>query len=549
MVEEDESGLMPEYQALKVKNAYLDRGQFEVEEDKLSNFFNDWMKKRHIKSHDAELDRFVNEWLALEMYWVASLDRGWPSGMRGSRDAANDFTSMVALDPAWAKQILETLFSCQETNGWFPRQISAQGRKGSHDMRKHVDAGCWVIELLYEYLCFTKDFDFLDKKLPWLDWEESVSVWEHALQSIDYYLERRGEHGLCLIGEGDWLDSVNRAGLKGIGESVTVSNQLIIAMTYMKELWKSKGVKGVLKQDQDDYKRWRTRISDYETGINDMVEAINKGAFNNKGFYNSVFTDGGYWIFSDKDPDGRLRMYGPANWYSVASGAADSAKQESVFHNMSYLKKDMGYALYHPPMGDVPIDYVGRSGSGDMPFGLWENGNVYNQGSHGFLGRALAVSGRGDSLHEVIRYMLPFDQEKHPSEKVMTPPYAVVNCWQQVPGFNHRGGLSFLTGSTAMALRMTYDWVCGIKPRIEGLSIDPCVPKKAKFTQVEFTYLDTPVTLTIENPCRREAGIQYGTLNGEIITDRIKDLFSLRAALYVDDSYFRGKPIAICVSL
>ena len=48
--------------------------------------------------------------------------------------------------------VLETVFACQRTDGWFPRQYSAAGSLGKHDLRKHMDGGVWVIEFLYEYL-------------------------------------------------------------------------------------------------------------------------------------------------------------------------------------------------------------------------------------------------------------------------------------------------------------------------------------------------------------------------------------------------------------
>lgn len=466
------------------------------------------------------------------MYWVASLDRGWPSGMRGSRDSANDFTSMVPLDPAWTREMILNLMEVQEKSGWFPRQYSAAGRLGKHDLRGHVDAGCWVLELIYEYLCYTKDMALLEEEIPWLDSEEKSPLLVHMIRTVDYYIQRRGEHGLCLIGEGDWLDSVNRAGLEGRGESVMVSNQLIIAITYLEELSQNSPL-------------LCEKMPLYTSVKKEIKECINKHAYNADGYYNSVFTDGGYWIFSNEDPDGKKRVYGPANWYSIASGVASKSQEASVFNQLPFLKKEMGYALYHPPMGQDPIDYVGRSGSGDMPAGLWENGNVYNQGSHGFLGRALAVAGEGNLLHQVLRYMLPFDQDKHPSKKAMTPPYAVVNCWQQVPGYNHRGGLSFLTGSTAMALRMVYDWIYGIQPRLDGLLIDPCLSEETIQAQLTVTYLDTPITVTYINPKGHKTGVKKARINGQDKSERRPGLFSGRSGVFFADSLFTGQPVTI----
>src|SRR5207247_6928536 len=48
---------------------------------------------------------------------------------------------------------------------------------------------------------------------------ESASVYEHCARALDRSLAV-GEHGLPLMGSGDWNDGMNRVGLAGKGESV-----------------------------------------------------------------------------------------------------------------------------------------------------------------------------------------------------------------------------------------------------------------------------------------------------------------------------------------
>ena len=182
------------------------------------------MERRKIRTPDAALDRYVNEFLPLQLGWVKMLDRGWPTGMRGTRDCCQDAVSFVPLDPDYARRTLLRVFGVQRSDGWFPRQFSIQGKSGRHDLRNYVDGGAWVWALLFEYLCHTKDFGLLSERVDWLDSDEQHSVLEHAERCIAYFLapENLGEHGLCKIREGDWNDSVNRAGLEGRGESVMV---------------------------------------------------------------------------------------------------------------------------------------------------------------------------------------------------------------------------------------------------------------------------------------------------------------------------------------
>lgn len=493
------------------------------------------MAQRRIATPDAALNRYVNEWLPLQLDWVCSLDRGWPSGMRGSRDSANDFTAMAPLDAAWSRQILETEFSCQRRDGWFPRQYSALGRKGRHDLRGHVDGGVWVIELLHEYLCWTRDLAFLDRRLPWLDTDKPSSVLEHAVAALDFFIrkEHLGEHGLCKLGEGDWLDSVNRAGLRGRGESVTVTAQAIIALTQLTEI-----LAALESADRIKRRFSRPLTATYTRMIAAFKKALRKHAFNRAGFFNGYFNDSGRWLFSDRDPDGRRRIYGSANWFAIASGAADRAMTASVLARLDELQCADGYRMFWPPLGDIPMRDVGRVGTGDQAAGLWENGNVYNQGSQGFLGRALAVAGEGNRLYDVLQWILPYDQRRHPTETALTPPYAVVNCWQGVPLFQRRGGLTFLTGSIAYALRIVYSWLLGIRPTLSGLAVDPCLPAAFPVVTAEFPYRGHRVRLEIRNPAGRQCGVRQMTVNGAPVRASIRDPFSGRTVPLAADKIF-----------
>lgn len=462
------------------------------------SFYNALYHKNEFQSPEPFLNYYINTWLPVQMHWVASLDRGWPSGMRGTRDSANDYTAFVYSDSKSCKKVLTTLLSCQRSDGWFPRQYAASGRSGNHDLRPYVDGGVFVLEFFYRYMAYTDDRQFLDLPLLWLDCEQPAPVWAHMKAAMEYYIKPQniGEHGLCKIGGGDWLDPVNNAGLRGKGESVTVTCQAIIALHYMAQLCKY-------------YHRDETDIVRYEERAQQLQAALLQHARNPQGWFNSVCNDNGDWIFSDRDPDGEERPYGPANWYAVSSGAVEIDRLPDVFKVMEKLKSPFGYRLFYPAMGIVPMDCVGRIASGDAPPYMAENGNVYNQGSHGYLARALAAAGMGTQLLDVIKWMLPCYEEKHPAAETMTAPYAIVNCWQQLPVFPHRGMLSFLTGSVAMCARGIYEWLCGIEPVPGGLEISPCMPEEWNRICCKVNYCEKSVQLTV---CR--TGLPGITVNG-----------------------------------
>lgn len=465
---------------------------------------------RSIQTPDQSLNRYVNEWLPIQLAWVNQLDRGWPTGMRGVRDAAQDATGIVPLDPQAAKIRLLELFSVQRSDGWFPRQYSTQGPDGRHDLRAYVDSGCWVWELLWEYLAQTQDFALLRERLRWLDQRRTAPVLEHVINLFDYYIfpANLGEHGLCKIREGDWNDSVNAAGLEGRGESVMVSCQVVLSLSQCVELLRHCGAN-----------RHAAVIRRFLTAGVKLRAALLRHALNRSGYFNAVFNDAGQWIFSPDDPDGRFRINGPANCFAVIAGLLPGASQARVLEALNQLRGPHGWRLFHPPIGSPPIPKLGRIGQGDLAPGVGENGTSYNHGSHGFLGRAAAVAGRGDMLYESLRYMLPYDQEAHPVLRARTAPYAVPNHWKEAIGQDGIGGDTFLSGSISTALRNVYQGLVGFRPELNRLVIDPVIPRNWPELKADLPWGVTTVRLHIRNPHGVQSGVGSAEMDGRPVSD------------------------------
>ncbi len=519
------NGWFVEEEELKKTLCYFNESNYEVKKKERKEQFTTLSQRNHIQTEDEMLNYYVNHWLPLQMDWVASLDRGWPTGMRGSRDSAQDFTALLTLNPEYCRSTLFAMLSCQRTDGWFPRQYSSMGRTGKHDLRGHVDGGVFFMEFLWSYLAYTGDFSLLEKTVPWLDKEEESTVLEHAIKTMDYYTseENIGEHGLCKIWEGDWLDAVNRAGTKGRGESVLVTEQAVMGLWYLEDILRK------LSQNAD-------KMAACQEYANKFKDALLKNARNRKGWFNGTFTDRGEWIFSDCDPDGACRPYGPVNWYAVIAGIVQGKEAKQVMNVAEQLLGPYGYRLYYPPMGALQpeklkkIQCVGRAASGDAPPFLGENGNVYNHGSQGFLIRARAAAGDGDGALEALKWLLPYDQQKHPTSTALGAPYAIVNCWQELPLFPGRALMSFLTGSVAMAQRGVWEWIVGLKPTLDGISVFPCLPKAWGNVRACAYYRGKRLTVSIKD------GATKAFVNGYEIDARCQDPFTNRSGFWISDS-------------
>lgn len=469
--------------AENIKNSvkYFDSTVQKAEEEKLAEKHAELFSVRTVKTGDPDFDSFVNGFLPLEMYWVSSLDRGWPTGMRGVRDAANDFEGMLCYDKQMCKGVIENIFSKQRSDGWYPRQVPF-GAGTKFDLREFVDSACFFTEYVYDYLAYTGDYSILENKYGYYDGETQESGLTHLKKGMDYLLsdDALGVHGLVKMRGGDWLDCLSGAGKKGRGESVMVSCQLVMCLKYLVEILNKVGqVNEVEKYEKAGYR---------------LKNAINKAAFNGR-FYNAVYTDNDTWLFSEKDEDGEERVYVPTNAYAVISGVA-SGKENEIFNEIAKLKTSDGYKLFSKPLGGKFIDGIGKMGTGDFQPYFAENGSVYNHGSQCFLIRALAKAGRYEEISDVLGYALPLYADKHSPEKTCSAPYAITNCYHLVPSFYGRSGFSFLTGSVAMIERAVYSWVFGLNFVLDNIVITPCVPKE--YANAEITTPFNGHNLTIK---------------------------------------------------
>ena len=476
-ITDDEKDVSEDIAAAK---KYFDGKAQKDELEKLEKKYNELFSVRTVKTGNADFDRFVNGFLPLEMHWVSSLDRGWPTGMRGVRDAANDFEGMLCYDQEMCKGVIENIFSKQRSDGWYPRQVPF-GSGTKFDLREFVDSACFFTEYVYDYLAYAGDYSILEKKYPYYDDETAETGLMHLKKGMDYLIAKDslGVHGLVKMRGGDWLDCLSGVGKKGKGESVMVSCQLVMCLDYLTQILEKLGS--------------CEEIEKYTTAAEKLKKAINEASFNGK-FYNAVYTDNGNWLFSEKDEDGKKRVYVPTNAYAVISGVA-KGKENLIFDEIEKLKTTDGYQLFSEPLGGSFIDGIGKMGTGDFQPYFAENASVYNHGSQCFLIRALAKAGRYEEIFDVLGYAMPFYADKHSPEKVCAAPYAITNCYHLVPSFYGRAGFSFLTGSVAMIERAIYSWMFGINFTLEDLTITPCVPKEYENAEIQTPFNGHKITI------------------------------------------------------
>lgn len=443
---------------------------------------------------DVALERMINDWLPYQ----TQVSRLWaragyyqPGGAYGFRDQLQDLLAIVDTDPRQARaHILRCAahqFRAGDVQHWWHEPYRGVRTRITDDM-------LFLPYLTALYVEHTGDAGILDETAPYLEdveipagaediycdctpSDELDTLRGHCLRAIRR-ADTRGEHGLPLMGAGDWNDGMNRVGAQGRGESVWLG-------MFMCEVLRCFAP---LSGHADELMRRR----------DELMSALEAAGWDGQ-WYRRAYYDDGTPLGSATGEECRIDLLSQA-WAALAGLderrvqlALDSAWDMLVDEEVGIVR------LLTPPFDDghAQPGYI----KGYLP-GIRENGGQYTHAAV-WLMLALIKTGQRARAWRVLELLLPPNHARtgEDAARYAVEPYVLAADVYGVEPYEGRGGWTWYTGSAAWLTYAIREHMLGLRVRAGRLKLEPQVPEDWREVSVSYVYGSTRYVLHARRDC------------------------------------------------
>lgn len=505
-------------------NFYRDETNVDKAFEDLASFWDEYLSYQQVETPDKNFDTMINIHNPRQCYITKNWSRylslyqvGLGARGIGFRDSSQDSMGILASRPEEARELMEMLLKVQNTDGSAMHQfnpvtmIANRGDSAEMEDRPdfYGDDHLWIVLAVCAYIKETGNTDFLNKQIPFYEKDkngepiEAGSVLEHLNRAIEFTRNNLGANGLPLLGFADWNDTVNlptgavsvfNANLYGYG-----LKELVDILSYM---------------GKDDL------ASKYKGYYEDMKDTLNKVAWDGD-WYIRYFDHNGNPIGSSKNEKGKI--YVNAQSWSVMSGFATKERAlktlESVNRHLNSSKGIMlsapGYNGFDPEIGGITT----------YPPGAKENCGIFMH-TNPWAIIAETLVGNGDRAYEYYNQINPIAKndiiDEYESEPYVYP--------QNVLGKEHpQFGLarnSWLSGTSSWTYQAATKNILGIRPQMEGLEVNPCIPADWKGFKVKRKFRGAIYNISANNDAGVNRGVKSILVDGKEIEGNIVPIFS-----------------------
>ncbi len=510
----------PNSHGYRTVRKYGNSRRCELELQKLKNHWHSQIAAVSIATPDPDFDHMVNVWNSYNSLITYSWSRhasliynGERDGL-GFRDTVQDFLGAMPLLKNGIRDRLELMLTGQLSNGGAIPVIKPWDHRPGEMKAPHIeeyrsDDCLWFFNAVPDFVAETGDIGFYRKVLPYAD-KGKATVLAHLRRALEFNIERSGKNGLPCGLAADWNDCV-KMGYNG--ESVMVAFQLRYGLdVYAK-------IADRLKIPAES--AWARK------NLRKIDSAIQKTAWDGRWFLWAIGADG-HRYGSRLEKEGQI--YINTQVWAVISGAASAVQGRS---SMDALKKKLatpyGIMLSAPPFTKTPPTVMGGV---IYNHGIKENAGIFCH-TQGWAVISECILGNGDQAYEYYRAFMPSAYNERADLREIEP-YA--HCQTTYAPCNRNGGKSrvpWLSGTASWACHSAIQWILGIRPELEGLRIDPCIPKSWQGFTITRNFRGKDIHITIENPDGRCRGVRELLVEGKTIKGNIIPLSLLKNGMKV----------------
>ncbi len=448
-----------------------------------------------VKTANKSFDTLVNGWLLYQTYTSRLWGRtGYyqSGGAFGFRDQLQDVLAILYTDPSSARAHILKCAQRQFIEGdvlhWWHEPASGVRTYISDDKLFLPFTAC-------EYERITGDIGIFDEILPYLagkpipegrhdlyeafdTGETSESLFWHCARAIDSAL-RFGEHGLPLMGTGDWNDGMDKVGIGGKGESVWLGFFLIEVLRVFSELAHKRGETATAQR--------------YEQSRQELMANIEQHAWDGE-WYMRAFFDDGTPLGSSKSAECRIDIISQA--WAVLAGAVRARRAFASAEEQLVLREEGIIRLLAPAFDkwDKDPGYIKQY----LP-GVRENGGQYTHAAAWFVIAAARLRLKEDAL-SLFQMLNPITHTRTPAgvAKYKGEPYVMAADVYDTDRYRGRAGWTWYTGSAGWMYQAAVVYLLGLRIERGALSIYPCVPDDFGSYTLEYAKDGAHYVITVE---------------------------------------------------
>ncbi|MBI4928222.1 MAG: glycosyl transferase [Anaerolineae bacterium] len=485
----------------------------------LKSYWDELLGAYQVNTPSEHTNRMLNIWNAYQCMITFNMSRStsfYESGIgrgMGFRDSNQDLLGFVHMIPARARERILDLAATQLPSGGAYHQYQPLTKRGNNDVGGNFnDDPHWLILGVSAYIKETGDWAILDEPVVYDNTPGTETpLYEHLQRCVRYTLERIGPHGLPLIGRADWNDCLNLNCFSDtpgqsfqtttskdgkVAESVFIAGLFVLAAHELAGL--------------ADHRGDSASAALYRREAEEMEQVVWQHGWDGD-WFRRAYNDFGLPVGSRECAEGQIFIEPQGICVMAGLGLADGRAEQALNAVDQRLATPHGIVLQQPAYSRYYIE-LGEISS--YPPGYKENAGIFCH-TNPWIMIAEAMLGRGERAYDYYMRINPSCREEisdlHRCEPYV---YAQMIAGRDAPTHGEAKN-SWLSGTAAWNYVAVSQWIVGLRPELDGLRVDPCIPAEWDGFSAVRRFRGTEYHIAASNPRHVCKGVVRMTLDGK----------------------------------